>query len=205
MRKLAPFAYPLLLVACATAKAPPPGDPLRPPSQKLQAVVSQDHVAVVTGPLEQAQDDCDPMAPDQGPPPKLANSKDAKEAERIASEGLHNLIAAEKQDKPYTEVTSLIEQSVGQFLQSLALDPQNVKATYNLSAAYARIGRNQCALNLVARLSAMNRLGERRKEVLDAFDRIWGSGTGRWKGKADPDFDHLRSDKRLTDLVPQPK
>jgi hypothetical protein len=195
----------LAATSCATAKVPPPGDPLRPPAQKLQAVVSQDHVTVVSGPLEQAQDDCDAMSPDQGPPPKPVSGKDSKEAERIASEGLHNLIAAEKQDKPYSEVTVLIEQSVGQFHQSLALDPQNVKATYNLSAAYARIGRNQCAVNLVARLVAMNKLGERKKDVGDAFDRIWGSGTGRWKGKPDPDFEHLRTDKRLTDLVPQPK
>jgi len=205
MRNLTVIAFALATVSCASAKAPPPGDPVRPPPQKLQAVVSQDRVSVVTGPLEQAQEDCDPMSPDQGPPPKSVNGKDLKEAERIASEGLHNLIAAEKQDKPYAEVTTLIEQSVGQFHQSLALDPQNVKATYNLSAAYARIGRNQCALNLVARLVAMNRLGERKKDVGDAFDRIWGSGTGRWKGKPDPDFDHLRTDKRLTDLVPQPK
>lgn len=195
----------LALAGCGSAKVPPPGDPLRPPAQKLQAVVSQDRVTVVTGPLEQAQDDCDAMTPEQGPPPKPVSGKDAKEAEKIASEGLHNLIAAEKQDKPYNEVTALIEQSVGQFLQALSMDPQNVKATYNLSAAYARIGRNQCALNLVARLAAMNKLGERKREVGDAFDRIWGSGTGRWKGKPDPDFDHLRTDKRLTDLVPQPK
>jgi len=193
------------VAACGgSAKQAPLGDPLRPQAQKLPAVVSQDKVAVVTGPMEQAPDDCDAVTPDQGPPPKNVSKKDAQESEKIASEGLHNLIAAEKQDKPYNEVTALIEQSVGQFLQALSMDPQNVKATYNLAAAYARIGRNQCSLNLIHRLVAMNKLGERKKECVDAFDRIWGSG-GRWKGKPDPDFDHLRNDKRLTDLVPQPK
>jgi len=199
------FSIVLALGACGgSAKVAPLGDPLRPPPQKLPAVVSQDKVAVVTGPMEQAPDDCEVVSPDQGPPPKPVSKKDVQEAEKIASEGLRNLIAAEKQDKPYNEVTSLIEQSVGQFLQALSMDPQNVKATYNLAAAYARIGRNQCSLNLISRLVAMNKIGERKRECVDAFDRIWGSG-GRWKGKPDPDFDHLRSDKRLTDLVPPPK
>jgi len=198
-------AVAFVVAACGgSAKQAPLGDPLRPAAQKLPASVSQDKVAVVTGPMEQAPDDCDAVAPDQGPPPKPVSKKDVQEAEKIASEGLHNLISAEKQDKPYNEVTALIEQSVGQFLQALSMDPQNVKATYNLAAAYARIGRNQCSLNLIARLVAMHKIGERKRECADAFDRIWGSG-GRWKGKPDPDFDHLRSDKRLTDLVPPPK
>jgi len=198
------LSFSLLAAACATAKAPPPGDPLRPSAQKLPAVVSQTKVAVVTGPIEQAPDDCEPMTPDQGPPPKPVSTKDAAEAQKIATEGLHNLIAAEKQDKPYNEVTSLIEQSVQQFLNALQLDPLNVRATYNLSAAYARIGRNQCSLNLMARLAFMNKTGQRKKEVVDAFERLYGSG-GHWKDKPDPDFERLRSDKRLTDLVPPPK
>jgi hypothetical protein len=194
-----------VLGACATAKVGPAGDPLRPPAQKLPPVVAQSNVAaIVKGPVEQAPEDCDPMAPDQGPPPKSVSKKDAGEAQKIATEGLHNLVAAEKQDKPASEVASLIEQSVQQFLQALSIDPLNVRATYNLSAAYARIGRTQCAVNLVARLVAMSKLGIRKSECGDAFDRIWGSG-GKWKGNPDPDFQYLRTDKRLTDLVPPPK
>jgi tetratricopeptide (TPR) repeat protein len=195
----------LLCAACATAKVTPPGDPLRPSPQKLPAVVSQTNInAVVKGPVDQAPQDCEPMSPDQGPPPKSVSHKDAEEAQRIATDGLRNLVSAEKPGKPASEVTSLIEQSVQQFLQALSLDPLNVRATYNLSAAYARMGRNQCALNLVARLAAMNKVGIRRADCADAFHRIYGSG-GKWKGNPDPDFGILRTDKRLTDLVPPPK
>jgi tetratricopeptide (TPR) repeat protein len=194
----------VITAGCATAKVTPPGDPLRPPPQKLPAVVTQTNInAVVKGPVDQAPQDCEAQSPDQGPPPKSPSGKDLDEAARIASAGLRNLIDAEQQTRPASEVTSLIEQAVSRFLQSLALDPLNVKATYNLSAAYARMGRNQCALNLVARLAAMDRKGLRKKDVVDAFQRIYGSG-GKWKGQADPDFQILRTDKRLTDLVPPP-
>jgi hypothetical protein len=206
MRRLIALLAVVALGACATAKAGPVSDPLRPAAQKLPPVVAQDRVvaAVVSGPLDQAPDDCDAVTPDQGPPPKSVSKKDVAEAEKVASEGLHNLIAAEKQDKAYNEVATLIEQSVQQFLSALALDPLNVKATYNLSAAYARIGRNQCALNLIARLVAMHKVGERKRDCQDAFDRVYGSG-GKWKDKPDPDFQYLRNDKRLTSLLPPPK
>ena len=204
MRALLPLVLVILGGACASSKVPPPGDPLRPPPQKLPAMVAQTNInAVVKGPIDQSPQDCEPVSPDQGPPPKLPPRKDIDEAQKIASGGLRKLLDAENAGRPGGEVATLIEQAVQDFLRALSLDPLNVRATYNLSAAYARIGRNQCAVNLVARLVAMNRNGLRRAEVTDAFQRIYGSG-GKWKGQPDPDFQNLRSDKRLTDLVPPP-
>ncbi len=199
-----------LLLGCATAKAPPPGDPLRPQAQKLAApAAAPERSKVVSGPLEQAPDDCDPVDPHSGPPPKPASERSTQEAESYASQGLHTLIQAEAQDKPYAEVTQLIEGSVQKFLTALSADPLNVKATYNLAAAYARIGRNQCALNLLARLVAMKDFPSRAKRndvpvkgahsVSYAFDRLFGRG--HWSGKPDPDFDNLRQNQKFRELV----
>jgi hypothetical protein len=197
-----------LAVGCATAKAPPPGDPLRPPAQKLSAATTPQRVQVVTGPLEQAPDDCDVIAPNQGPPPKPWSERSTEEAESYASQGLHVLIQAEAQDKPYAEVTKLIEDAVQKFLTSLAADPLNVKATYNLAAAYARIGRNQCSMNLLARLVAMKDFHSRKTtgvpvkgafSVGDCFDRLFGRK--KYNGKPDPDFDNLRQSPKFRELV----
>ncbi len=164
---------------------------------------------IVTGPLEQAPDDCEPIEPRTGPPAKPANERSTEEGEAYASQGLRMLIDAEKQDKPYAEVTTLIEGSVQKFLTSLAADPLNVKATYNLAAAYARIGRNQCALNLLARLVVMKDFPSRRTSgvpvkgaysVAETFDRMMGRGK-KWNGKPDPDFDNLRQNPKFRELV----
>jgi hypothetical protein len=208
VRTLAALAL-SLTVGCATAKAPPPGDPLRPPPQKMTPVLGQERVKVVTGPLEQAPDDCEPVDPHAGPPPKPYNERSTEEAESYAHQGLKMLIDAESQNKPYAEVTVLIEGSVQKFLTSLAADPLNVKATYNLAAAYARIGRNQCSLNLLARLVAMKDFASRNKRqdvpvkgaysVSYTFDRLFGRG--HWAGKPDTDFDNLRQNPKFRELT----
>jgi hypothetical protein len=193
-------------VGCATAKAPPPGDPLRPTGQKLSAVVTQQQV--VTGVLDQAQDDCEAIAPNQGPPPKPFNERSTEEGESYAKQGLTALIQAEDQTRAYSEVTTLIENAVQKFLTSLSADPLNVKATYNLAAAYARIGRNQCSLNLLARLVAMKGFHSRSVDgkpapgaysVSFVFDRLFGRK--HWNGKPDTDFDRLRADPKFRELV----
>ena len=58
-----------------------------------------------------------------------------------------------------------ITRAVEDFLSALGADPYNVHATYNLAAAYARIGRKQCALNLLVRLIAMKDHHSRKVEV----------------------------------------
>jgi hypothetical protein len=200
----------LAMSACATGKGPPPEAPLRPSASKVSAVAAQEKVKVVTGPMEQAPDDCEPVDPHSGPPPKPYNERSTEEAESYAGQGLHSLIQAEAQDKPYAEVTQLIEGAVQKFLTSLAADPLNVKSTYNLAAAYARIGRNQCALNLLARLMAMKDFPSRGRNsnvpvhgafsVIETVDRLLGKGK-KWNGKPDPDFDNLRQNPKFRELV----
>jgi hypothetical protein len=74
-----------------------------------------------------------------------------------------------------------------------------VKATYNLAAAYGRIGRKQCALNLLARLVEMHSFPSQKDAIDDVVDRIFGKG--KWKGRPDPDFDGMRADPDFGALV----
>jgi hypothetical protein len=146
--------------------------------------------------------------PHTGPPPKPYNERSSEEGESYATQGLHQLVEAEAQNKPYAEVTGLIEGSVQKFLTSLGADPLNVKATYNLAAAYARIGRNQCALNLLARLMAMKDFWSRKSmnvpvkgaySVEYCVERLFGKGK-KYVGKPDPDFDNLRQNPKFKEL-----
>ena len=67
-------------------------------------------------------------------------------------------------------------------------------ATYNLAAAYARIGRKQCSLNLLTRLLQMRAHDAKRPEVEAHLDRLLGR-----KQVLDPDFSEMRND----DAVPR--
>ena len=77
---------------------------------------------------------------------------------------------------------------VSTLIAALAADPYNVHATYNLAAAYARIRRPQCALNLLDRLIRLHAHPTRELEVSQKLDRLLGRG-----GLAlDSDFRDLR-------------
>jgi hypothetical protein len=82
-------------------------------------------------------------------------------------------------------------------LSALNADPYNVHATYNLAAAYARINRKQCSLNLLERLILMRDHHSRKVEVGQKLDRL----LGRNKTPLDPDFNDLRQDKRFGCLI----
>lgn len=196
----------LFAVGCA-GKLPPPSDPLRPPAEKLAATqgTGQGVGKVVNGVMEQSANDCPPTAPNEGPPAKPYSERSEREAEDYATQGLKMLVQAEDQSRPVGEVTDLIEKSVQKFHVALAADPLNVKATYNLAAAYARIGRNQCAVNLLARLSAMKNFPSRKKNspVAGAFgiSQCGDVLLGRNGKKPDPDFDTLRADPKFREAV----
>ena len=80
-------------------------------------------------------------------------------------------------------------------------DPYNVDATYTLAAAYARIDRPQCAVNLLARLVALRKHKSQRDKVVKRLDRLLGRD--EYSGRLDPDFFDLRDDPRFRELVKQ--
>jgi hypothetical protein len=181
-----------LLAAAATAHAQGVKEPLRPEPKTLPPVVEkQDRVPVKEQPLPQSPEDCEPVMPNQGPPAKKYRELDIPAGAAQASEGLKILIESEKNIPP-EDVAGKIESAVAKFFGALSADPYNVNATYNLAAAYARIGRNQCAVNLLYRLAAMKGFHSRKKAIDQKRDRFLGQGS-RWKGKPDPDFSALRS------------
>lgn len=170
-----------LAAACSGGqKVTPAPDPFRP-----------DPIEVVapTGPT---RTDCDP--------PDGSNAKDAMtyaerapsigEAQQLADEGFAELTAAEGDALDPRTREEKITRAVEDFLSALGADPYNVHATYNLAAAYARINRPQCSLNLLVRLIAMKDHASRKAEVAKKFDRL----LGRNGQTIDPDFRKMRDD-----------
>jgi hypothetical protein len=192
--RLLTFAGALLafLVAGGTARAQGVEEPLRPEPKALPPVVAvQKSVPVKEQPLPQSPADCEAVMPNEGPPAKKYKELDVPAGSAQASEGLKILIESEKNIPP-EDVAGKIEAAVAKFFGSLSADPYNVNATYNLAAAYARIGRNQCAVNLLYRLAAMKNFHSRKKAIDLKRDRFLGEGS-KWKGKPDPDFSALRT------------
>jgi hypothetical protein len=187
----------LILGACAPAVvATGASQPMRPKPKTLEPPPPP----VTYGPPT----DCAPVAGRTGGEAIPFKAQRRGEAEALASDGLAALISSEDpQDPggaPHDQYISRFETAVEKFLLALELDPYNVKATYNLAAAYARLGRKECALNLIDRLNEMRAFPSRKKDVDDAFFRLFGSG-GKWKGKPDPDFDLLRNHPRFTQVT----
>jgi len=168
--------------AAAVKPAPPP---LRPPPRPVRA------------PLSEERSDCDPIAPSDGPPPLTYDERSVEEAENLANQGSDLLKSAPGDD--VRQGQEALEQAVHRFITALLADPYNVNATYNLAAAYARIGRGQCAVNLLARLVPMRKLPSLAAKVEEKLDRLLGRD--EYRGRLDPDFFELRDDPRFRDLV----
>jgi tetratricopeptide (TPR) repeat protein len=197
--RLAAAAF-ALTVAGSAALAAPADEPLRPEPKPLPPVVKvEERVPVKSQPLGQSPEDCTPVAPNEGPPPKPYKELKLEEGEATALEARKILFESEKNIPP-EDVAGKIEGAVARFFDALALDPYNVIATYNLSAAYARIGRNQCALNLLARLVAMKNFHSRKASIDQRKDALFGTGKRKSKGP-DPDFSALRGRPEFDNLV----
>lgn len=185
-----------LLAACAFASvtacksktpltAPPP--PFRPEPKP------------VAGPAAPTRVDCEPPDPSMTPDAKTYAERAPRidEARRLSEEGLAKLQAAEGTSLDPASREQLITDAVSTFLDSLSADPYNVNSTYNLAAAYARIGRKQCAYNMLDRLIAMRTHASRSVEVNQKLDRL----LGRNKTPLDPDFRDLRSASTFDCLI----
>jgi hypothetical protein len=181
----------VLALTAGAAGAQTGPEPLRPEPRSLPPVVErQEQVPVKEQPLPQSPEDCEGVMPNEGPPPKKYKELAIDEGAAHAAEGLKILIESEKNIPP-EDVAAKIEAAVAKFFAALAADPYNVNATYNLAAAYARIGRNQCAVNLLFRLAAMKDFHSRKKAIDQKRDRFLGQA--KWKGRPDPDFSALRA------------
>jgi hypothetical protein len=175
------------LAACGGGKVRSAPPPLRPEPRAVQ----DQHT--------DSRTDCEPLTPSDGPAPLSYDERSISEAENLANQGLELLERAGARDASEPERERLVEQAVHRFATALLADPYNVHATYNLAAAYARIGRGQCSVNLLARLVPLRKLPSHQPRVEDKLDRLFGRG--KYKGKLDPDFFDLRDDPRFRELA----
>lgn len=171
----------LALAACGGGqKVTPPPPPYRP------AEVQE---PTLSGPL---RTDCDPPDPSQSKDAMMYSERapSINEAQQLAEEGLAEFEGSKGNALDPQTREDKVTRAVEDFLAALAADPYNVHATYNLAAAYASIGRKQCALNLLVRLIAMKDHTSRKADVAKKFDRL----LGRNNQAIDPDFRDMRDD-----------
>jgi hypothetical protein len=194
---LRPRVSALLVAALATATvlggckhAPvvtPPPPPLRP--QPLPP----------PPPKTATRTDCDPpkLGAAEQPMTYAERAPRLQEAQALAVEGTNQLKGAEGADLDQKSREQMITDAVATLIAALAADPYNVHATYNLAAAYARINRKQCALNLLDRLIQMRDHASRKVEVSQKLDRL----LGRNGVALDSDFRDLRQNETFGCLI----
>lgn len=162
--------------AAQIAPAPPPR---RPPENKAEAVARA-----------KVPEDCKPTDLRTLPASLSYRERSIVEAKNLADQGFDLLKRSESPKLPRPEREENLNEAVERFLTALKADPYNVHATYNLAAAYARIDRAQCSVNLLERLAALHKLPSQHDEVEDKLDRLLGRN--RYRNAMDPDFRDLR-------------
>jgi len=173
-----------LVVGCHEKQeltAPPP--PLRPEPEP-----------VATAP--KAQKDCEPTDPQSELKPLTFDERSIPEGMRLADIGYANLNSSRSAEIDRVTREQQITDAVQAFITALAADPYNVKATYGLAAAYARIGRKQCSINLLTRILQMRPHYSKHAEVEQHIDHLLGR-----KQALDPDFMDMRRDERFRLLI----
>lgn len=160
--------------------APPP--PLRPEPESTPPPVEQK--------------DCEPSDPQTERRPLSFNERSIPEGKRLADLGSGNLTAWRNPEVPRITREQQLTDAVRAFITALAADPYNVKATYGLAAAYARIGRTQCSINLLTRILQMRPHASRHAEVEQYIDHLLGR-----RQALDPDFMDMRRDERFRRLI----
>jgi hypothetical protein len=174
----------LLLVGCHGKQeltAPPP--PLRPEPEAKPKTPDKDK-------------DCEPTDPNAELKPFSFDQRSIPESMRLAEQASSKLKTANSGEVDRRTHEELIEEAVSDFIDSLKADPYDVKATYGLAAAYAKIGRTQCSINLLTRLLQMRPHASKHAEVEAALDRLLGR-----KQVLDPDFSDMRGDERFRELI----
>ena len=177
----------LLVSACGGAEdIQPPPPPLRPKPVDIDK------------PRERmAKDDCEVADPTDDDPAKTFQQRSIPEAEKLAQQGVANLKAAATKEVDQQTRESLITDAVDLFITALLADPYNVTSTYYLAAAYGRIGRVQCSINLLKRMLQMKDHASHKDDVEEKLDML----LGRNKQPLDPDFNDMRDDVRFRTLI----
>jgi hypothetical protein len=173
----------LLLGACHKQVMTPPPPPLRPEPEAK--------------PVEaKVQKDCEPTDPQAELKPLTFDERSIPEGMRLADKGYVELTASSSAeiDRPTREQDQT--DAVNDFLTALAADPYNVKATYGLAAAYARVGRKQCSINLLTRILQMRPHPSKHAEVEQQIDHLLGR-----RQALDGDFADMRRDERFRTLI----
>jgi hypothetical protein len=174
----------LLVVGCQPKQeltAPPP--PLRPEPEPKAAQAK-------------AQKDCEPTDPQAELKPLTFDERSIPEGMRLADQGYSELNSSRSPEIDRVTRESQITEAVRDFITALAADPYNVKATYGLAAAYARIGRKQCSINLLTRILQMRPHYSKHAEVEVQINHLLGRGQ-----VLDPDFADMRRDERFRTLI----
>jgi hypothetical protein len=181
--RLAALALAWGVTGCAKSPGPAP-EPKRP---EPPAEIAE----------EPAPADCGPAGRELPPVPYPERSID--ESGNLADLGFARMEASRDRSQPLEAREAALSQAVDHFVTALLADPYNVRATYELAAAYATIGRRQCALNLLSRLRPLRELRSAREEVEEVIDRLLGRN--RHQGRMDPAFFELRDDPGFRELV----
>jgi hypothetical protein len=173
----------VLVAACHHEALTPPPPPLRPTAEAKVAEVK-------------VQKDCDPTDPSAELKPLTFDERSIPEGMRLADKGYVELTASTTGEIDRMTREQDQTDAVNDFLTALAADPYNVKATYGLAAAYARIGRKQCSINLLTRILQMRPHPSKHAEVEAQIDHLLGR-----RQALDGDFDNLRRDERFRTLI----
>ncbi len=173
------------IAACGGAQdvpAPPP--PLRPPAEPK---IDRERIS---------QKDCEPTDPKHELKPISFDERSIPESTKLSEQARAELKTAESAEVDKLTRESYITDAVEHLLTALAADPYNVQATYFLAAAYARIDRPQCSINLLTRLLQMRPHFSKRADVELHLDKLLGR-----RQPLDPDFADMRDDERFRLLI----
>lgn len=179
---VAVIAAAIAAFACQAQRLTAPPPPLRPEPAATEQVAEQT--------------DCEATDPQSELRPLAFNERSIPEGRRLSDLGTANLSAWRNPEVPRITREQQLTDAVKAFITALAADPYNVKATYGLAAAYSRIGRTQCSINLLIRILQMRPHASKRGEVEQHIDHLLGR-----RQALDPDFMDMRRDERFRRLI----
>jgi hypothetical protein len=143
-----------------------------------------------------AAKDCEPTDPSSELKSIPFDSRSIPEGQRLADQAYTMLVSANSAEVDRVTREEYQTNAVRDFLTALAADPYNVKATYGLAAAYAKIGRKQCSINFLTRMLQMRPHPSKKPEVEAYIDKLLGR-----KQPLDPDFAEMRRDSGFRELI----
>jgi hypothetical protein len=140
--------------------------------------------------------DCEPTDPASELKAMGFDERSIPEGQRLADQAYSFLNSANSAEVDRLTREQYQSDAVRDFLTALAADPYNVKATYGLAAAYAKIGRKQCSINMLTRMLQMRPHPSKKGEVEAFIDKLLGR-----KQALDADFAEMRRDKGFRELI----